>query len=90
MPVVLRIKVKRAAKVGISSTLDLPFFDRVDRIGTGAVKNIVLNGILGVVEPSLFDETALDEAVVVVFEVLERVVRERLCWKKLGRLGGCT
>jgi hypothetical protein len=89
-PLVLGIKVEGAAEVGVSPALHLALFDVVDGVGACAVEDVVLHGIFGIVEPCLLYEAAVEEAVVVVFDVLERMVRERLGGQEFGGLGGST
>ncbi len=89
-PVVFGIEMKCASKVGISSCLDLTFFDGIDGIGTGSMQDVVLDGVLGVVEPRFLDETAIEKTMVVILNVLQRVVRKRLGRKELGGLGRCA
>lgn len=90
VPVVFGIKVKCAAEVGVSSTLDLTLLDGVDGIRAGTMEDIVLNGILWVVKPCFLDETAVEQTVEVVLDVLKRMVGKRLSRQKLSSFGRGT
>ena len=83
-PPVLGIETECTAKICVSSTLYLALFDRVDGIRASAVQDIVLNSVLGVVEPRFFDETTVKEAMVVVFNVLQGLVGQRLGREEFG------
>ena len=89
-PIVLWIEIESASKVGIPPALDLTLFDSVYGISPRAVQDIVLDWILGIVDPCFLDETAVDETMVVVFDVLKGVIGKWLSCEELGGLGGCS